>query len=91
MNRKFAVVVRTLSLVLALFGALAVRSAGAQAVPDTRYDTSVAPVATAGQVVPLEHKAGGEANLIIPDLSQVSFMGGIHGRSLLNGRARVDA
>jgi K(+)-stimulated pyrophosphate-energized sodium pump len=75
-----------LSLVLALLGALAVRSAGAQAVSDTRYDTSVAPVAAGtGQVVPLEHKAGGEANLIIPDLSQVSFMGGIHGRSLLMG------
>ena len=69
MNRKFAVVVRTLSLVLALLGALAVRSAGAQAVPETRYDTSVAPVAAgAGQVVPVDHKPGGEANLIIPDL-----------------------
>jgi K(+)-stimulated pyrophosphate-energized sodium pump len=86
MNRKFAVVVRTLSLVLALLGALAVPSAGAQSVPDTRYDTLVAPVATGtGQIVPLEHKPGGEANLIIPDLSQVSFMGGIHGRSLLMG------
>ena len=86
MNRKFAVVVRTLTLVLALLGALAVRSAAAQAVPDTRYDTSVAPVADGtGQVVTVEHKPGGEANLIIPDLSQVSFMGGIHGRSLLMG------
>ena len=85
MNRKFAVVVRTLSLVLALLGALAVRSAGAQAVPETRYDTSVAPVVAGAGQVTLEHKAGGEANLIIPDLSQVSFMGGIHGRSLLMG------
>jgi len=86
MNRKFAVVVRTLTLVLALLGALALRSAAAQAVPDTRYDTSVAPVADGtGQVVTVEHKPGGEANLIIPDLSQVSFMGGIHGRSLLMG------
>ncbi|MGH9937271.1 MAG: sodium/proton-translocating pyrophosphatase, partial [Blastocatellia bacterium] len=29
------------------------------------------------------HKPGGEANLILPDLSQVSFMGGTNGRSLL--------
>ena len=92
MNRKFAVVVRTLTLVLALLGALAVRSAAAQAVPDTRYDTSVAPVADGtGQVVTVEHKPGGEANLIIPDLSQVSFMGGIHGRSLLMGGLAICA
>ncbi len=35
------------------------------------------------QTVQVAHKAGGEANLIIPDLSQVSFLGGIHGRTLL--------
>jgi K(+)-stimulated pyrophosphate-energized sodium pump len=63
MNRKFAVVVRTLSFVLAL---LAAASGTAQAVQ-------------------VEHQPGGEANLIIPDLSQVSFLGGIHGRSLLMG------
>ncbi|MFL5568185.1 MAG: sodium-translocating pyrophosphatase [Gemmatimonadaceae bacterium] len=33
----------------------------------------------------VEHQPGGEANLVIPDLSQVSFLGGIHGRSLLMG------
>src|SRR6266513_2396818 len=37
------------------------------------------------QALQVEHKAGGEANLVIPDLSQVSFLGGIHGRSLLMG------
>ncbi|HMJ19526.1 MAG TPA: sodium-translocating pyrophosphatase, partial [Gemmatimonadaceae bacterium] len=61
MNRKFAVVVRTLGLLL-----------------------SVAATGTA-QALQVEHKPGGEANLIIPDLSQVSFLGGIHGRSLLMG------
>jgi K(+)-stimulated pyrophosphate-energized sodium pump len=30
-----------------------------------------------------EHRAGGEANLKLPDLSQVSFLGGTNGRSLL--------
>jgi K(+)-stimulated pyrophosphate-energized sodium pump len=30
-----------------------------------------------------EHQAGGEANLKLPDLSQVSFLGGTNGRSLL--------
>jgi K(+)-stimulated pyrophosphate-energized sodium pump len=29
------------------------------------------------------HRPGGEANLILPDLSQVSFMGGTNGRTLL--------
>ncbi|HEU5182050.1 MAG TPA: sodium-translocating pyrophosphatase [Candidatus Polarisedimenticolia bacterium] len=30
-----------------------------------------------------EHKPGGEANLVLPDLSQVSFLGGIDGHTLL--------
>jgi K(+)-stimulated pyrophosphate-energized sodium pump len=30
-----------------------------------------------------EHRAGGEANLVLPDLSQAVFLGGIDGRSLL--------
>jgi K(+)-stimulated pyrophosphate-energized sodium pump len=63
MNRKFAVVVRTLSFVLALLSA----------------------ASGTAQAVQVEHQPGGEANLIIPDLSQVSFLGGIHGRSLLMG------
>ena len=30
-----------------------------------------------------EHRAGGEANLKLPDLSQVNFLGNINGRTLL--------
>ena len=86
MNRKFAVVVRTLSFVLALLAAFAMRSASAQGVSENRPDSAMAAAATGtAQPVQVEHKPGGEANLIIPDLSQVSFMGGIHGRSLLMG------
>jgi K(+)-stimulated pyrophosphate-energized sodium pump len=84
MNRKFAVVCRTLSLVLALMGGLAARSASAQGVSENRPDSAAAAAVTgtaqAGQV---EHRPGGEANLVIPDLSQVVFFGGIHGRTLL--------
>src|SRR6195256_2543464 len=86
MNRKFALVVRTLSLVLALV--VFVATASAQGVADNRTDSAIAAAATGtAQAVPVEHKAkaGGEANLVIPDLSQVSFLGGIHGRSLLMG------
>ena len=86
MNRKFAVVIRTLSFVLALLAAFAVRSASAQGVSENRPDSAMAAAATGtAQPVQVEHKPGGEANLIIPDLSQVSFLGGIHGRSLLMG------
>ena len=86
MNRKFIVVVRTLGLVLAFLAAFAIRSAGAQGVSENRPDSAMAAAATGtAQAVQVEHKPGGEANLIIPDLSQVSFLGGIHGRSLLMG------
>ncbi|MDQ6718490.1 MAG: sodium-translocating pyrophosphatase [Gemmatimonadota bacterium] len=37
------------------------------------------------------HQPGGEANLIIPDLSQVTFLNGIQGRSLLMGGLGVCA
>ncbi len=58
----------------------------AQGVGENRPDSAIAAAATGtAQAVPVEHKAGGEANLVIPDLSQVSFLGGIHGRSLLMG------
>ncbi len=83
MNRKFAVVVRALALVLALFGS---RAVNAQGVSENRPDSAVAAAMTGtAQAIPVAHKPGGEANLIIPDLSQVSFLGGIHGRSLLIG------
>jgi K(+)-stimulated pyrophosphate-energized sodium pump len=86
MNRKFALIVRTFSLLLALLATFVVRSASAQGVSENRTDSAIAAAATGtAQAIPVEHKPGGEANLIIPDLSQVSFLGGIHGRSLLMG------
>jgi hypothetical protein len=86
MNRKFAGVVSTLTLVLSLLALFAVPSASAQGVAENRPDSAMAAAATGtAQPIQVEHKAGGEANLIIPDLSQVSFLGGIHGRSLLMG------
>jgi len=70
MNRKFAVVVRTLSFVLALLVTFAVRPASAQGVSENRPDSAMAAAATGtAQPVQVEHKPGGEANLIIPDLS----------------------
>src|SRR6266480_2973187 len=92
MNRKFAPVVGTFALVLTLLAALLVPAAGAQGVSQNRTDSAIAAAATgAARGIPVEHKAGGEANLIIPDLSQVSFVGGIHGRSLLMGGLLVCA
>jgi K(+)-stimulated pyrophosphate-energized sodium pump len=85
MNRKFAGVVGTLVFVLSLLAVFVARGA-AQGVADNRTDSAIAAAATGtAQPVQVEHKAGGEANLVIPDLSQVSFLGGIHGRSLLLG------
>ncbi|MFL5502002.1 MAG: sodium-translocating pyrophosphatase [Gemmatimonadaceae bacterium] len=84
MNRKFAGALSTFALVLFSLMFAGVRLAGAQGVADNRTDSSIAAAATGvAQAVPVEHQAGGEANLVIPDLSQVSFLGGIHGRSLL--------
>ena len=86
MNRKFAFVFRTLSIVFALLTLVAIKPVMAQGVSASRPDSSLAAAATGtAQPVQVEHKPGGEANLIIPDLSQVSFLGGIHGRSLLMG------
>jgi K(+)-stimulated pyrophosphate-energized sodium pump len=85
MNRKFAGVVGTLVFVLSLLAIVAARGA-AQGVGQNRPDSAIAASATgAAQPVPVEHQAAGEANLVIPDLSQVSFLGGIHGRSILMG------
>jgi K(+)-stimulated pyrophosphate-energized sodium pump len=45
------------------------------------------PTAVAQAVVPapppVQHAAGGEASLVLPDLSQATFLGGIGGRALL--------
>ncbi len=85
MNRKFAGFVGTLVVALALLTVLVTRTS-AQGVAENRTDSAIAASATGtAQAVPVEHKAGGEANLVIPDLSKVSFLGGIHGRSLLMG------
>ncbi|MBM3908377.1 MAG: sodium-translocating pyrophosphatase, partial [Gemmatimonadetes bacterium] len=32
---------------------------------------------------PVEHKPGGEANLVLPDMTSVTFIGGLNGYSLL--------
>jgi len=91
MNRKFAGVVGTLVFVLSLLLVL-VANGSAQGVAGNRTDSAIAAAATGtAQPVPVEHKAGGEANLVIPDLSQVSFLGGIHGRSLLMGGLAICA
>jgi len=85
MNRKFAVFVGTLVLALSLLAVFVARGA-AQGVVENRPDSAIAASATGtAQAIPVAHQAGGEANLVIPDLSQVSFLGGIHGRSLLMG------
>src|SRR5205823_13249866 len=86
MNRKFAGVVSTLTLILSLLALFGVSSASAQGVSENRTDRAIAAAATgSARPVQVDHKVGGEANLIIPDLSQVSFVGGVHGRSLLMG------
>src|SRR5947207_3015940 len=91
MNRKFAGVVSTLTLILTLFTLFGARTARAQGVSENRTDSAIAAAATgAARAVQVE-RGGGEANLIIPDLSQVSFIGGIHGRSLLMGGLAVCA
>ncbi len=38
-----------------------------------------------------QHKGGGEANLVLPDLSTVNFLGGINGHTLLLGGLVVSA
>jgi K(+)-stimulated pyrophosphate-energized sodium pump len=84
MNRKFAVVIRTLAIASSLVMTLTARAAFAQGAGDNRTDSAIAAAATGtAQPVPVQHQAGGEANLIIPDLSQVRFFGNIQGRSLL--------
>src|SRR5213596_3010358 len=92
MKRKFAGVVSTLVVFLSMLALFVARPAAGQGVVENRTDSAIAAAATGrAQAVPVEHKVGGEANLIIPDLSQVSFFGGIHGRSLLMGGLLVCA
>src|SRR2546423_1090370 len=85
MNRKFAGVVSILTLILSLSALVAASPARAQGVVENRTDSAIAAAVT-GVAQPVQvERTGGEANLIIPDLSQVSFLGGVHGRSLLMG------
>src|SRR6476646_5077070 len=90
MNRKFLHLIRTFTFAMAL---LAPVSVWAQGVSENRTDSSIAAAATgtAQPVAVPEHQAGGEANLIIPDLSQVTFLGGIRGHSLLMGGLAICA
>ncbi|MEX2109420.1 MAG: sodium-translocating pyrophosphatase [Gemmatimonadaceae bacterium] len=87
MNRKFALFFGTLSIVLALVATFFVRSAGAQDPAPRTTAESAAMAAQPGSAArpPVEHRAGGEANIQIPDLSQVRFFGDIPGRTLLMG------
>ena len=86
MNRKLAVVLRTLALCSCLLTVFLALPALAQGVSENRTDSALPAAATGvAQAVPVEHKPGGEANLIIPDLSQVRFLGTVPGRSLLMG------
>src|SRR5213596_632060 len=86
MKRKFAGVVSTLVVFLSMLALFVARPAAGQGVVENRTDSAIAAAATGrAQAVPVEHKVGGEANLIIPDLSQVRFLGTVPGRSLLMG------
>jgi K(+)-stimulated pyrophosphate-energized sodium pump len=92
MNRKFAVIIRALAFGLSLLILLLARSANAQGVADNRTDSAIAASATGeAQPVAVEHQPGGEANLQIPDLTQVRFLGNIPGRSLLMGGLAICA
>ncbi|HEX9608271.1 MAG TPA: sodium-translocating pyrophosphatase [Gemmatimonadaceae bacterium] len=85
MNRKFAGFFGTVIVVLSMLAVFVTRGV-AQGVGENRTDSTIAVSATGtAQAIPVQHEAGEEANLVIPDLSQVSFLGGIHGRSLLMG------
>ena len=45
----------------------------------------LAPMAAAAEAGTPAHKPGGEANIVLPDVSQVDFLGGIDGHTLLLG------
>jgi K(+)-stimulated pyrophosphate-energized sodium pump len=93
MNRKFAVVIRALAVALSLLVLVFARAASGQGAADNRTDSAIAAAATGeAQPVAVEHQPGGEANLQIPDLSQVRFFGNhVQGRALLMGGLAVCA
>src|SRR5688500_6120124 len=86
MNRKFAFLcnmVLTFTL-LALFGTT-VGGAQEGAPRTTAESAAVAAQPGSAAPAPVQHQAGGEAAIQIPDLSQVRFFGDIPGRTLLMG------
>jgi len=86
MNRKFAVVVRILAVAFTLLITFGQRAQAQLAGQVSPADSAMAASATgSAQQVQVQHQPGGEANLLIPDLSQVKFLGNIAGRSLLMG------
>ena len=86
MNRKYAVVVRILAVVFTLLITFGQRAQAQLAGQVSPTDSAMAASATgSAQQVQVQHQPGGEANLLIPDLSQVKFLGNIAGRSLLMG------
>src|SRR3990172_4880429 len=64
----------TLTAALALAGLMLLASGTGQ--PAAAQTLAAAPA-------PVQHAAGGEASLVLPDLSQATFLGGIGGRALL--------
>ncbi len=75
---------RVFRLVLAL-GLVATGAAGplgAQQPPAETAALQPPPVATEPQAAPV-HQGGGEANLVVPDLTVATFLGGTNGRTLL--------
>jgi len=86
MNRKFAFFCSILSI-LSLSGVFGTSLVAAQGPPPRTTAESAVVAAQPGSpaVAPVEHRAGGEANIQIPDLSQVRFFGDIPGRTLLMG------
>jgi K(+)-stimulated pyrophosphate-energized sodium pump len=75
MNRKFALCLRTLSFLVTLAALVFASPMAAQTTTGVPAGSSLS--------APIQPHVGGEANLIIPDLSQVRFFGNVAGRSLL--------
>ena len=67
-----------------LYAALLALLAGSMAAPSAMAQVTAGGVDSTQLQAPPAHRPGGEASLVIPDLSSVDFLG-IHGRSLLMG------
>jgi K(+)-stimulated pyrophosphate-energized sodium pump len=73
---------RIARLLLGVVGALSVATLVAVAGPVVSAHTAAA-LQPGAEAQAQAHQPGGEANLILPDLAQVQFLGGIDGRTLL--------